>query len=173
MLQAGLATVPGPFLSAVVAGPAGRLADRVGHRLVVVPGCVAFACGLLVLRGAGLEPDYVGTWLPGATLTGIGIGLAFPTLGAAAVRDIAPTRFGTASAVNGAFRQFGAVLGTAILVAIVGTPATLAAAEDAANSAYLFGILTALAAGGASLLLRPARAPAATLGEPVADAAPS
>jgi EmrB/QacA subfamily drug resistance transporter len=172
VLQAGLATVPGPFLSAVVAGPAGKLADRVGHRLVVVPGCVMFACGLLVLRGAGLEPDYVGTWLPGATLTGIGIGLAFPTLGAAAVRDIAPTRFGTASAVNSAFRQFGAVLGTAILVAIVGTPATLAAAEDAANSAYMFGILTALAAGGASLLLRPevVREP---VGKPLPEAARS
>ena len=167
VLEAGLATVPGPFLSAVVAGPAGRLADRVGHRLVVVPGCVAFAAGLLVLRGAGVEPDYVGTWLPGATLTGIGIGLAFPTLGAAAVRDIAPERFGTASAVNSAFRQFGAVLGTAILVAIVGTPATLAAAEDAANSAYLFGILAALAAGGASLLLRPAARVREPAGEPV------
>jgi MFS family permease len=156
ILQAGLATVPGPFLSAVAAAPAGRLADRYGHRAVIVPGCLSFALGLLILRGAGVHPDYLGTWLPGAAFTGIGIGLAFPTLGAAAVRDIAATRFATASAVNSAFRQFGAVLGTAILIAIVGTPLTLAAASSAADSAYLFGIVSVLVAGAASLLLRPA-----------------
>ncbi len=171
VLSAGLATVPGPFLSAVVAGPAGRLADRYGHRAVIVPGCVSFALGLLILRSAGPHPDYLGTWLPGATFTGIGIGLAFPTLGAAAVRDIAAARFATASAVNSAFRQFGAVLGTALLIAIVGTPATLAAAGDAADSAYMFGIVSALLAGAASMLLRPAVGvlPLAAAAEPVAD----
>ena len=79
----------------------------------------------MVLRSAGAEPDWLGLWLPGACLTGIGIGLAFPTLGSAAVRDVADDRFATASAVNAAFRQVGAVLGTAILVAIVGEPASL------------------------------------------------
>jgi EmrB/QacA subfamily drug resistance transporter len=170
VLQAGFATVPGPLLSAVFAGPAGRLADRFGHRLVIAPGCAVFAAGLLVLRSAGLQPDWVGTWLPGSALTGIGIGLAFPTLGAAAVRDIAPARFGTASAVNSAFRQFGAVLGTAILVAIVGTPLTLAAADAVAGDAYLFGVVAALLAGGASLLLRPAAVRAlAGAAEPVME----
>ena len=80
----------------------------------------------MVLRSAGPEPDWLGVWLPGSVLTGIGIGLAFPTLGSAAVRDVPDDRFATASAVNAAFRQVGAVLGTAILVAIVGDPATLA-----------------------------------------------
>ncbi len=168
VLRAGLATVPGPFLTAVVAGPAGRAADRFGHRAVIVPGCVVFALGLLVLRSAGAEPDYLGLWLPGQTLTGIGIGLAFPALGAAAVRDIVPARFATASAVNGAFRQFGAVLGTAILVAIVGTPATLSAALAGSDRAYAFGVATALVAGAASLLLAPQRTPA-RVAEPVAS----
>ncbi len=77
-------------------------------------------------RRAGL----LGLWLPGACLTGIGIGLAFPTLGAAAVRDVPVDRFATASAVNAAFRQVGAVLGTAILVAIVGEPASLPESLD-------------------------------------------
>jgi EmrB/QacA subfamily drug resistance transporter len=81
VLDAGLATVPGPLLSAFVAGPAGRLADRFGHRAVIIPGVVAYALGLLVLRSAGTEPDYMGVWLPGMLLAGAGIGLAFPTLG--------------------------------------------------------------------------------------------
>lgn len=155
VLSAGLATIPGPFTTAVVAGPAGRLADRFGHRAVIVPGCLVFAAGLLVLRNAPAEPDFLGAWLPGALLTGTGIGLAFPTLGAAAVSEIAPDRFGTASAVSSAFRQFGAVLGTAILVAIVGVPLTQAAAIDAAHSGYLFAVIAAVAAAAVSMTLSP------------------
>ena len=99
-----------------------------------------------------------------------GLGYA---LGAAAAADVPPERFGVASAVNGAFRQFGAVLGTAILVAIVGEPTTLAAASAAADDGYLFGIVAALLAGGAALALRPRARPASVdpVPEPAAAAA--
>jgi NTE family protein len=122
----------------------------------------------MVLRSAGAEPDYLGVWLPGACLTGIGIGLAFPTLGAASVRDIGDDRFATASAVNAAFRQVGAVLGTAILVAIVGEPASLSEALSASDNAYLFAVFAALVSGAAVLGLRRQRAPGA-LGGAEAD----
>lgn len=157
VFHAGLATIPGPALTTIVAGPAGRLADRFGHRAVIVPGTVVMAAGIMVLRSAGAEPDWVGLWLPGACLTGIGIGLAFPTLGSAAVRDIADDRFATASAVNAAFRQVGAVLGTAILVAIVGDPVGLQEALSASDNAYLFGAIAALLSGAVTLSLRPVK----------------
>jgi EmrB/QacA subfamily drug resistance transporter len=158
VLDAGLAVAPGPLASAIVAGPAGRLADRLGHRALIVPGVLVYAAGLLVLRGAGLEPDYATTWLPGQVLVGIGIGLAFPTLGAAAAADIPASRFGVASAVTGAGRQLGAVLGTALLIAIVGEPQTIAAAARVADDAYVFGIASALLAGAVALRLGPAPA---------------
>jgi EmrB/QacA subfamily drug resistance transporter len=161
VLQAGAATLPGPTLSTIVAGPAGKLADRFGHRAVIVPGTLFFAAGVMVLRSAGATPDWLGLWLPGSCLTGIGIGLAFPTLGSAAVRDVPDDRFATASAVNAAFRQVGAVLGTAILVAIVGEPATLQAALAVSNDAYLFSVFAALVSGAVVLGLRPQRAPGA------------
>ena len=156
VLDAGLAVAPGPLASTIVAGPAGRLADRFGHRALIVPGAVVYAAGLTVLRSAGLEADYVGTWLPGQVLVGIGIGLAFPTLGAAAAADIPPARFGVASAVTSAARQLGAVLGTALLIAIVGEPETVAAAASVADDAYVFGIAAALLAGAVALRLGPA-----------------
>jgi EmrB/QacA subfamily drug resistance transporter len=159
VLQAGAATLPGPATSTIVAGPAGRLADRFGHRAVIAPGAIFFAAGVMVLRSAGAEPDWLGLWLPGALLTGVGIGLAFPTLGSAAVRDVPVDRFATASAVNAAFRQVGAVLGTAILVAMVGEPAGLAAALSVSDGAYLFSVFAALAAGAVALALRPTRGP--------------
>jgi len=138
---------------------------------VIVPGTIVFAIGALVLRSAGAEPDYLGTWLPGAVLTGIGIGLAFPTLGSAAVRDVADERFATASAVNAAFRQVGAVLGTAILVAIVGDPANLAAALRVSDRAYLFAVIASLASGAVALGLLRQRAPRSLgVGEAEAEA---
>ncbi len=155
VLQAGLATLPGPASTTVIAGPAGRLADRFGHRAVVIPGAVAFAAGVMVLRSAGAQPDWMGLWLPGSILCGIGVGLAFPTLGSAAVRDVPDDRFATASAVNAAFRQVGAVLGTAILVAIVADPATLGEALSVSDDAYLFAIFASLASGAVALALRP------------------
>ena len=157
IFHAGLATLPGPALSTVVAGPAGKLADRFGHRAVIVPGTLFFAAGVMVLRSAGAEPDWLGLWLPGACLTGIGIGLAFPTLGSASVRDIGDDRFATASAVNAAFRQVGAVLGTAILVAIVGEPLSLPEALDVSNAGYMFAVCASLAAGAVVLGLGPER----------------
>ena len=168
VLQAGAATLPGPTLSTVFAGPAGRLADRFGHRAVIVPGTLFFAAGVLVLRSAGATPDWLGLWLPGACLTGIGIGLAFPTLGSAAVRDVPDDRFATASAVNAAFRQVGAVLGTAILVAIVGEPKTLADALGVSDGAYLFSAAAALVSGAVVLGLRPV---AQQIGEMPAESA--
>lgn len=158
VLAAGMAVLPGPLASTIIAGPAGRLADRFSHRAVIVPGCLFYVAGLLVLRSAGEVPNYVGVWLPGQLLTGIGIGLAFPALGAAAVSQIADAQFGVASAVSSAFRQFGAVLGTAILVAIIGTPLTLAAANIAADRAYVFSATAALAAGLVGLVLPRVRA---------------
>ncbi|MEU0499925.1 MFS transporter [Nocardia sp. NPDC005998] len=158
ILKAGLAVLPGPLLTTVVAIPAGRIADRFGHRTVIVPGTIVYAIGLLVLRASGAEPDFLTTWLPGQSLVGIGIGLAFPALGAASVADVPADRYGSASAVGAAFRQFGAVLGTALLIAIIGTPTTLSAALDASDRAFFLGITAALAAGLVALALRPVRA---------------
>jgi EmrB/QacA subfamily drug resistance transporter len=173
VLQAGLATLPGPAMSTVVAGPAGKLADRFGHRAVIVPGALVFAIGVMILRSAGPEPDWLGIWLPGALLTGIGIGLAFPTLGSAAVRDVPVDRFATASAVNAAFRQVGAVLGTAILIAIVGDPVGLDQALAVSDDAYLFAAIASLAAGGVALgLRRTAAEPARDRASPVPSASP-
>jgi hypothetical protein len=75
------------------------------------------------------EPDYLGTWLPGASLIGIGIGLAFPALG------------------------------TAILVAIVGDPGSLAESLRVSDAAYLFAALASVASGVVALGLRRQRAP--------------
>lgn len=85
VLGAGLAITPAPLMAAATAGPAGRLADRFGHRIVVVPGALLYAAAnLWFATHAGVRPAYAADWLPGALLLGAGVGLAFPTLGSAA-----------------------------------------------------------------------------------------
>ena len=162
-VQAGLAILPSPIVSAIFAAPAGILADRIGPRWVIFSGTVIYAAGVLLNRAAGSEPDYLTQFLPGMLLIGVGIGLAFPTLAAAALEEVPDSRFATAGSLNSAMRQVGAVFGTALLVAMLGTELpTLSDFEDA----YLIGVVGSLAAGLCALMLSAAPAHAvATTGD--------
>lgn len=123
ILRTGLAVTPGPVMAAVFAPVAGRLADRFGHRVVLVPGALVFAAAMLLFRArVGLHPDYLADWLPAALLSGAGVGLTLPTLGSAAAAALPPERFGAGSAVASTARQIGTVLGVSLLIALLGTP---------------------------------------------------
>ena len=147
VLEAGLAVSPAPLVAAATAVPAGRLARRFGERAVALPGVVLFVAGVVwLMTRVGASPDFASDWLPGAVASGIGIGLAFPALGSAAVREVPDSRFATASAVNATVRQLGAVLGIALLVAVVG-------AEAAPRlESFRHGWLLGAAAGAAAIL---------------------
>jgi MFS family permease len=123
ILEAGLAVTPGPLVVALVSGPAGRMAARVGFRRVLLAGFTVFLAGLVWLATrVGLQHDYLTTWLPGTLIIGLGIGLTFPVLSAAAVSSLHPNRFAVGSAVNQTGRQIGGAFGIALLVVILGTP---------------------------------------------------
>jgi EmrB/QacA subfamily drug resistance transporter len=120
VLDAGLAMSPAPLAAAAVAGPAGRLTNRLGHRVVAVPGTILFALGNLWFASRiGAGPHFLTDWLPGAVLTGLGVGLAFPAMGSAAVAELRTERYATGSAVNAMVRQLGGALGISIVVAII------------------------------------------------------
>jgi EmrB/QacA subfamily drug resistance transporter len=153
LLQAGLALTPSSLMAALVAGPAGHIADRWGYRVVTAPGVVFYAAGVsLCLLLVGNHPSYLDVWLPASVVIGVGVGLVFPTLGAAAASALPPARFATGTAINSSVRLLGAVLGVAVLVAILGTPAP-AQALDAFDDGWTFILVAAVAAVPACLTM--------------------
>ncbi|MHB8378379.1 MAG: DHA2 family efflux MFS transporter permease subunit [Acidimicrobiales bacterium] len=145
ILQAGLSVTPGPLVVVVVSGPAGKLAGRFGFRRVLMVGFVIFTAGLLwYVWRVGLTPDYVKVWLPGTIIVGLGIGLTFPVISAAAVSSLEAKRYAVGSAVNQTARQVGGALGVAILVVILGAPASARAALR--NFHHLWWYVAAMAA---------------------------
>jgi hypothetical protein len=130
---------------------------------VLIFGSAVFAGGLLwYATRVGLHPAYVTRWLPATLVTGLGIGLTFPVLSAAAVSSLPGPRFAVGSAVNQTARQVGGSLGIALLVVILGTPSTAAGALTNFRHLWLFATATAALSGLASTLLeRPRQEPAA------------
>jgi EmrB/QacA subfamily drug resistance transporter len=153
LIQAGLAVTPPSLAAALVAGPAGRIADRFGYRVVTIPGVIVYALGAFLFTRAGLQPTYVAVWLPASIVLGVGTGLAFPALAAAAASSLPPARFATGTAINSSVRLLGAVVGIAVLVAILGTPAP-AQALKIFRHGWAFVVLAALASLPACLALR-------------------
>jgi EmrB/QacA subfamily drug resistance transporter len=147
ILEAGLAITPSPIVVAIIAGQAGKVANRIGFRPVLMVGSAFFVAALLwyMLR-AGPHPDYLTEWFPGTILAGIGIGLTFPVLGAASVSSLPAERFAVGSALNQTARQVGGAIGIAILVAIIGSGRGPGALE-AFRHLWLFEALAAVATG--------------------------
>ena len=149
VLKAGIAVTPGPLMAAVAAALGGRLADRYGQRVVALPGGLLFAAGcLLFATTTTATPHYASEFLPWTIFTGAGVGLSFAAWGSAAVAELPPSRFATGSAISSTSRQIGAVLGIAILVAVLGAPGP----EDAVATFHTAWELMALPAATAGLL---------------------
>lgn len=161
VLAAGLAVTPGPLVVAAASWPAGRLAARIGFRPVLASGAVLFSGGLAwYATRVGVRPDYLGAWLPAVLVTGAGIGLTFPVLGAAAVSRLPPDRFAVGSAVNQTARQVGGALGIALLAVLLGAASTGPAALSHYRHLWWFAAGMAVLSGLASQLLdRPREAP--------------
>jgi EmrB/QacA subfamily drug resistance transporter len=119
VIRAGWFSVLSPLTVATVASMAGRILKRTGFQRMMFVGPILFATsqvGLALLLNTQPKPWTI--WLPLGILQGASIGMTFPVLGAAAVARLPPLRFAVGSAVNNTFRQVGAAIGVALVVAI-------------------------------------------------------
>jgi EmrB/QacA subfamily drug resistance transporter len=158
-LKAGLAITPGPLVVALLSRSTGRLAARIGYGKVLVLGGLVFAAAQVWC--ATLLPDesaYLSRWLLPSLVGGLGVALTFPVLSAAAVAGLPPDQFAAGGALNQTARQLGAVLGVALLVAILGSPSSPADAHDQLTQVWVLAAVAGVTCSAiATRLLRPSR----------------
>lgn len=173
-LDAGLALAPMPLTLMLVAPLAGRLADRLDVRFILMGAMLIAAAGVGWLVASVSSTATSGTFIPALVVIGAGLGCGFAVVMTVGMRGIAPQVAGAASGVLNTFRQVGGAMGGAIAVALLQSrlslvgPAQVAAhSADYANSfvgafraALVVPVLVLLLAAVSCLLLRPQIAPA-------------
>ncbi|MBY0441169.1 MAG: MFS transporter, partial [Mycobacteriaceae bacterium] len=142
LLRAGLAVAPAALVATVVSAVLGRVADRRGYRAIVMAGALIWTGSLVwYIECVGRTPDFLGQWLPGQLMQGVGVGATLPLLGSAAVARLTTgASYATAAAVVSSTRQVGAVLGVALLVIVIGTP-TPATADAALRRGWVLAAI--------------------------------
>ena len=150
-----LAGMFAPMAVAIVLGGvlAGRWVARSGSRVPMIVGCAIAAVGMLVARielaqGAGLTFVLLALAL---ALAGLGFGVTVVPLTSAVLSHVPARHSGVAASATNTARQLGAVVGVAVLGAIVN--AHLKGAVDELFSGPVFGraresVLKVLETGG-------------------------
>ncbi|MDT5000823.1 MAG: hypothetical protein QOK12_2928 [Mycobacterium sp.] len=122
--QAGLATLPLPVLSFILARPFGALAGLHGPRAYMAVGPVIAAVGFLLLafsRPAGSAPfDFWTQMLPGLVVFGVGLSITVSPLTAAVLAAVDPAQSGIGSAFNNAVSRIAGLIAVAFAGVIIG-----------------------------------------------------
>jgi EmrB/QacA subfamily drug resistance transporter len=157
-LQAGLRTMPWMVAITVMAPLAGVLAGRLGARPVVLAGMAAQAVALVWIGHIATATVPYGALLPAFILGGLGTGLAFAQLSAAALAAASATQQGQASGLYNTIRELGSVFGVAVLGAIFQSIARTPVLFMDGFRAAIFAGAGILVVGGVITSLLPGRA---------------
>jgi EmrB/QacA subfamily drug resistance transporter len=156
-LQSGLTIAPMSLVAGVVAPFAGRLADWLGGKYLLMAGLALFGGGAAWLALTRTTTSTWSSFLLPLVVTGVGLGLVFAPMMSLAMRRITPREAGAASSVLNTTRQLGSVLGAAVTgamlqsqlaVALHGRAVTASAQlPPAARSGFVDGFAQAARAG--------------------------
>lgn len=148
----GLAGAPGPIAAAIVAAPAGRLAQRIGHDRVVAAGALILSTGVWFLH-IQVTPTqhYWNLYFPAMIYTGIGVGLCISTITSSATAYLPQPKFAMGSALNNTARQIGAALGVALVSSMIVAASKTTDPIRGFHHAWIF-ISVAVAIAGATML---------------------
>jgi EmrB/QacA subfamily drug resistance transporter len=152
---AGLRMMPWTGTLLVTAPLAGRLADRLGERGILVSGLVMQAAGTGWLAAVARPAlPYPQVALP-LIVSGCGISMAMPAVQRAAMGAVSPAEIGQASGAFSMLRQLGGVFGIAIVVSVFAGNGSYASAgaftqgfAPAMGTAALLALAGAAAAAG-------------------------
>jgi EmrB/QacA subfamily drug resistance transporter len=107
-----------PMIAGMITGSTqigARLMTRVAPRLLMGPGFLVAALGMLLLAQLEIGSSYASLVLPAMLLLGLGMGTAFMPAMSLATHGIQPRDAGVASAMVNTSQQVGGAIGTALL----------------------------------------------------------
>lgn len=127
VVRAGVLITPVAAMVTLLSPIAGRVADRRGHRVLVVPAGFFWAAGAcwLLLRASETQ-ELATTWFPAVVLLGIGSGLGWPTIHGIPVIGVEQRDFSPAVATNQTVLRAVGSLGVAIAITLVSTSSSAA-----------------------------------------------
>ncbi|WP_405491892.1 MFS transporter [Streptomyces sp. NBC_00096] len=140
-----------PMIAGMITGSTqigARLMTRVPPRLLMGPGFMIAASGMLLLTQLEVGSSYPALILPAQLLLGLGMGTAFMPAMSLATYGVNPADAGVASAMVNTSQQVGGAIGTALLNTIAAS----------ATTAYLTDHAAQAAAGGSAAKLIQAQA---------------
>jgi EmrB/QacA subfamily drug resistance transporter len=156
-LGTGVVFLPMMLIGGVLTPFVPRLGERLGPRTLVVTGLLAMMTGLTVIA---LLPAPIPVPVLSALMILVGLAgpLVMPPVMALLLQAVPARRAGVASGVFNTSRQAGGALAVAVFGALLASRSTFL---PGMRDSLLIAAAVALAAGGVSLLIRPAR-----LGQP-------
>ncbi|GIT80660.1 MFS transporter [Leifsonia sp. LS1] len=145
-LSTGLLLLPGGLVMGLAAPFVGRLYDRFGPRVLVVPGSILVSLALWSLTFVG-EHTPVPMVLAAHVVMSLGLALMFTPLFTAGLGAVPPHLYSHGSAIVGTVQQVGGAAGTALLVAVLSAQtAALSAGGASLDAATAGGIKLAFVA---------------------------
>ncbi|MFD5230367.1 MFS transporter [Streptomyces qaidamensis] len=111
-----------------------RLMTRVAPRLLMGPGFLVAALGMLLLTQLEIGSSYAALLLPAMLLLGLGMGTAFMPAMSLATQGVEPRDSGVASAMVNTSQQVGGAIGTALLNTIAASATTAYVADHIAGA---------------------------------------
>lgn len=147
-LMFGVTGLPWTLTLSAVAPVAGRLADRVGGRVLLVGGLLCYGLGVLGVAAVTSATATAATFALPLVVVGIGTGMTFAPATTEAMRDIPPRQVGAASGVLNTARQVGAALGAAVIGAVLQQRLTAGAGFVAAARLSFVVVAAVVLVGG-------------------------
>ncbi|MDE3132486.1 MAG: MFS transporter [Acidobacteriota bacterium] len=117
-LTAGLKFLPWTATPLIFAPLAGIAFDRVGARVLVVPGLAMQAGGFAWIVALAADHSGYSSYIVPFVIAGIGISLSMPCVAAAGLSAAPHSLLGKAAGTINTLQQFGAVFGVAIATAV-------------------------------------------------------
>jgi len=146
-LQTGLVLLPGGLLMGLLAPFVGRIYDKRGPTVLLVPGSIIVSASLWGMTMLDANSPFWAVIVAHVTLS-LGLALLFTPLFTAGLASLEPKLYSHGSAIVGTVQQVAGAAGTALFVTLMSVGAAAAASAGAPiEEATAAGIRTAFTVG--------------------------